>query len=796
MCFSSGKYYTTHTQWGLRVFQQWQILHNTHTVGVACVSAVANTTQHTHSGGCVCFSSGKYYTTHTQWGLRVFQQWQILQNTHTVGVACVSAVANTTQHTHSGGCVCFSSGKYYTTHTQWGLRVFQQWQILHNTHTVGVACVSAVANTTQYTHSGGCVCFSSGKYYTTHTQWGLRVFQQWQILHNTHTVGVACVSAVANTTQYTHSGGCVCFSSGKYYTTHTQWGLRVFQQWQYYTTHTQWGLRVFQQWQILHNTHTVGVACVSAVANTTQHTHSGGCVCFSSGKYYTTHTQWGLRVFQQWQILHNTHTVGVACVSAVANTTQHTHSGGCVCFSSGKYYTTHTQWGLRVFQQNTTQHTHSGGCVCFSSGKYYKTHTQWGLRVFQQWQILQNTHTVGVACVSAVANTTQHTHSGGCVCFSSSKYYTTHTQWGLRVFQQWQILQNTHTVGVACVSAVANTTQYTHSGGCVCFSSGKYYTTHTHWGLRVFQQWRVQRTEELEFGKCPEDLLENPRAESLNFWLSRFVVEARRADGNKYPSSTTCIYHLLAALLRYSPSKCRGTPNFLDKSDPRFRELRGACESISRQLRQAGVGAEVKHAALITPDEEDMLWTSGVLGVSSPKALVRAVFYYVGKTLCLREGQEQRGLKPTQFKRAQDSDRYTYIENGSKNYPGSFSGKRDDNKIVTIYANPESHEYFAKFPKSPDVMEFFYLKPLQKTPVDPHRPWFEASPIGKNTLGKFVQCLCKEAGISGKKTNHSLRATGTTALFSAAVPEKLIKSITGHKSTEALQLCERPTVQQ
>ena len=150
----------------------------------------------------------------------------------------------------------------------------------------------------------------------------------------------------------------------------------------------------------------------------------------------------------------------------------------------------------------------------------------------------------------------------------------------------------------------------------------------------MFQQWRVQRTEELEFGKCPEDLLENPKAESLNFWLSRFVVEARRADGNKYPSST--IYHLLAALLRYSRSKCRGTPNFLDKSDPRFRELRGACESISRQLRQAGVGAEVKHATLITPDEEDMLWTSGVLGVSSPKVLVRAVFYYVGKTLCLR----------------------------------------------------------------------------------------------------------------------------------------------------------------
>ena len=94
------------------------------------------------------------------------------------------------------------------------------------------------------------------------------------------------------------------------------------------------------------------------------------------------------------------------------------------------------------------------------------------------------------------------------------------------------------------------------------------------------------------------------------------------------------------------------------------------------------------------------------------------------------------------------------------------------------------------------MLSFFYLKPLQKTPVDPRQPWFEPSPIGKNTLAKYVQCMCKEAGISEKKTNHSLRATGTSAMFSAAVPEKLIKGITGHKSTEALQVYERPTVQQ
>ena len=46
-----------------------------------------------------------------------------------------------------------------------------------------------------------------------------------------------------------------------------------------------------------------------------------------------------------------------------------------------------------------------------------------------------------------------------------------------------------------------------------------------------------------------------------------------------------------------------------------------------------------------------------------------------------------------------------------------------------------------------------------------------------------------------KKTNHSMRATGASALFNAGLPEKLIRGVTGHRS-KALQLYERPTTEQ
>ena len=44
-----------------------------------------------------------------------------------------------------------------------------------------------------------------------------------------------------------------------------------------------------------------------------------------------------------------------------------------------------------------------------------------------------------------------------------------------------------------------------------------------------------------------------------------------------------------------------------------------------------------------------------------------------------------------------------------------------------------------------------------------------------------------------KKTNHSLGATGASLMFSAGVPEKLIESVTGHRSSKALEVYERPT---
>ena len=50
-------------------------------------------------------------------------------------------------------------------------------------------------------------------------------------------------------------------------------------------------------------------------------------------------------------------------------------------------------------------------------------------------------------------------------------------------------------------------------------------------------------------------------------------------------------------------------------------------------------------------------------------------------------------------------------------------------------------------------------------------------PIGRNKLSKAVADICKECGIMGYKTNHSLRATAATRLYESGIDEQLVKGI-------------------
>ena len=70
-----------------------------------------------------------------------------------------------------------------------------------------------------------------------------------------------------------------------------------------------------------------------------------------------------------------------------------------------------------------------------------------------------------------------------------------------------------------------------------------------------------------------------------------------------------------------------------------------------KRLHAKGVGAEIKATPVMNPDDEKKLWTSGVVNLTIPIGLLRAVFFYNEKNFCLRGRQEQCNLKLSQVRR-------------------------------------------------------------------------------------------------------------------------------------------------
>ena len=145
------------------------------------------------------------------------------------------------------------------------------------------------------------------------------------------------------------------------------------------------------------------------------------------------------------------------------------------------------------------------------------------------------------------------------------------------------------------------------------------------WALGVFKLWAASRNEEasLELGQCLADLLEAPYLPGvLDSWLSLFVLEARRADGNYYPPGI-----IQDALFRvYKGNQGASVYSYMNKveREKHFPKLHNALDRQLRMLCSLGIGVERRTADIITPEIEQKLWSLGILGMSTPQSLLNA----------------------------------------------------------------------------------------------------------------------------------------------------------------------------
>ena len=172
--------------------------------------------------------------------------------------------------------------------------------------------------------------------------------------------------------------------------------------------------------------------------------------------------------------------------------------------------------------------------------------------------------------------------------------------------------------------------------------------------------------------------------------------------------------------------------------------------------------------------------------------------------LCSGEEHRQLRFTPPQIELVEkpgERPHLIYREDISKNRPGGLRGRKMKPKVVVHHANIENpkrcfirlYKLYMSLSTVDRPPDCFYLLPLQKPSAT---CWYSNRPLGYHKLGTTVARLCKSAGISGHKTNHSLRVTAATRLYDSGIDEQLVMETTGHCSTEGVRTYKRTSAMQ
>ncbi len=125
----------------------------------------------------------------------------------------------------------------------------------------------------------------------------------------------------------------------------------------------------------------------------------------------------------------------------------------------------------------------------------------------------------------------------------------------------------------------------------------------TTWAFNIWKQWSSYRRQVCSATECPPANLQQSTKQEMDFWLSKFILEVRKANGDEYTPNS--LYSICCGMMRYI-REVKPEVNFF--TSPVFTGLQRTLDGEMKRQRALGQGVKRKRAEPITINEEDAMW--------------------------------------------------------------------------------------------------------------------------------------------------------------------------------------------
>ena len=278
--------------------------------------------------------------------------------------------------------------------------------------------------------------------------------------------------------------------------------------------------------------------------------------------------------------------------------------------------------------------------------------------------------------------------------------------------------------------------------------------------------------------------------------LASFYINARTKDGNLYKK--TSLESIRYGLNRFLKSQVDIEDKFDIIDDAAFVKSNESFKIALKEIKKEGRAA-IEHHEPISDTDRQKLYSSLFFNPQTPTGLFNKVQYDVRYYFARRGAENMHTMLKSSFVT------HTNPETGLR-----FITKRDELTKNHRGNDPTAYSGFIPETGTDDCPFKSFKKYVSKLHPEQERlwcksrssfkedddTWYTKTPVGVNSLQKFLPRLSEKCGLSQIYKNHCIRVTTATLLHQEKFSMGEVQSITGHKSISSLAVYQRTSTDQ